>query len=68
MALKNTINLQTITQQELNCVKHIAGGHLTMAAKFNLYSQQIQDAQFKQIFQQSSVDALTTANNLINSL
>lgn len=68
MALKNTINLNQITQEELNCVKHIASGHLVMSEKFNLYSNQIQDPQFKQMFTQSSTDAKTTANNLINSL
>ena len=68
MALNNTINLQSVTQQELNSVKEIAGSHLTMCAKFDLYSSQIQDPQFKQMFQQSSTDAHTTATNLINSL
>lgn len=68
MALKNTINLQNVTQQELNSIKEIAGAHLTMCSKFNLYAQQIQDPQLKQMLQQSSTDAHTTATNLINSL
>ncbi len=68
MALKNTINLNNITQQELNSVKEIASAHLTMSKKFEQYSNQIQDPQFKQLFQQSSSDAQTTATNLINSL
>lgn len=68
MALKNTISLQNVTQQELNSVKEIAGAHLTMSAKFGLYANQISDPQFKQMFQQSSADAKTTATNLINSL
>ena len=68
MALKNTINLNSLTQEELNCVKHIASSHLVMSEKFNLYSNQIQDPQFKQMLTQSSTDAKTTATNLINSL
>ena len=68
MALKNTINLNKITQQELNTVKEIAGGHVTMSNKFEAYSNQVQDPQFKQMFKQSSTDAKTTATNLINSL
>ncbi|MBC8586916.1 hypothetical protein [Paratissierella segnis] len=68
MALKNTINLQSVTQQELNSVKEIAGAHIAMSAKFNLYANQITDPQFKQMFEQSSTDCQTTATNLINSL
>lgn len=68
MALKNTINLNQLTQEELNCVKHIASSHLVMSEKFNLYSNQIQDPQFKQMLTQSATDAKTTATNLINSL
>lgn len=68
MALKSTINLETITQQELNSLKEIAGAHLTMSSKFGVYANQVQDPQFKQMFQQASTDAMTTATNLINSL
>lgn len=68
MALKNTININGITQQELNSVKEIAGAHVTMSEKFSMYSNQIQDPQFKQLFTQSGTDAKTTATNLINSL
>ena len=45
MALKNTVNLNNVTQQELNCVKEIAGGHLTMSTKFETYASQVQDSQ-----------------------
>ena len=68
MALKNTINLKNVTQQELNTVKEIAGEHFTMSSKFELYSNQVQDPQFKQMLKQSSTDAKTTATNLINSI
>ncbi|MEY8416289.1 MULTISPECIES: hypothetical protein [Tissierella] len=68
MALKNTVNLNNVTQQELNCVKEIAGGHLTMSTKFGTYASQVQDPQLKQMLQQASTDAKTTATNLINSL
>lgn len=68
MALKNTVNLKNLTQQELNLVKEIAGEHLTMSSKFDLYSNQVQDQQFKQMLKQSSTDARTTATNLINSI
>lgn len=68
MALKNTINLSNLTQPELNSVKQIACSHVTMSNKFEAYSNQVQDPQFKQLFKQSSTDAKTTAMNLINSL
>lgn len=68
MALKNTLNLTNVTQQELNCVKEIASNHLVMSSKFALYANQVQDPQLKQMLQQQSQDAKTTATNLINSL
>jgi len=68
LALKNTLNLNNITQQELNLVKEIAGGHFTMCSKFELYSNQVQDQQLKQMLTQASTDAKTTATNLINSI
>lgn len=68
MALKNTLNLNNLTYQELNSVKEIAGEHLTMSSKFATYANQVQDPQLKQMLQQASTDAKTTATNLINSL
>ncbi len=68
MALKNTLNLKNVTQQELNLVKEIAGDHLTMSSKYEQYSNQVQDQQFQQMLKQSSTDAKTTATNLINSI
>lgn len=68
MVLKNTVNLNNVTQIELDCLRHIASSHITMSEKFNLYSNQVQDPQFKQLFTQSATDAKTTASNLINSL
>ncbi|WMM23766.1 hypothetical protein RBU61_12625 [Tissierella sp. MB52-C2] len=68
MALKNTLNLNNLTYQELNSLKEIAGEHLTMSSKFGDYANQVQDPQLKQMLQQASTDAKTTATNLINSL
>lgn len=68
MALKNTVNLGNINQQELQSLREIIGSHQTMACKFDFYSNQCQDSQIKQIFKQSGQDAKTTATNLINSL
>lgn len=68
MALKNTLNLNNLTYQELNSLKEIAGEHLTMSNKFSDYANQVQDPQLKQMLQQASTDAKTTATNLINSL
>lgn len=68
MSLKNTVNLNNITQQELNSVKEIAGLHMAISEKFQLYSNQVQDQQLQQMLQQQSQDAKQTASNLINSL
>lgn len=68
MALKNTVNLSSLTQTELQAVREIASGHLTMSKKFGLYASQVQDPQIKQMFSKASTDAETTATNLTNSL
>ena len=68
MALKNTLNLQSVTQPELQSIREIASDHFVMSSKFDFYSNQCQDPQIKQLFKQSSTDAQTTANNLVNSL
>lgn len=68
MALKNTINLQNLSQQDLQTVREIASAHIMMCNKFEFYSNQVQDPQLKQMFKQSSTDAQTTATNLTNSL
>lgn len=68
MALKNSINLSNLTQQELQSVRHIISSHQTMASKMDFYSNQCQDQQLKQLFKQSGQDAQTTATNLLNSL
>lgn len=68
MALKNTINMGNINQQELQSLREIISCHQTMATKFDFYSNQCQDPQIQQLFKQSGQDANTTATNLINSL
>ena len=68
MALKNTLNLGNINQQELQSIREIASSHQMMATKFDFYSNQCQDQQLKQLFKQSGKDAQTTATNVTNSL
>lgn len=68
MALKNSLNLGQVTQMELQCIRHIASEHKLMSAKYGAYAQQCQDPQIKQMLEQSSQDAQTTAQNLANSL
>lgn len=68
MALKNTVNLGSINQMELQSLREIIGDHQTMANKFDFYSNQCQDPNIKNLFKQSGQDADQTANNLINSL
>lgn len=68
MALKNTVNLNNLTQTELQSLREIASGHLTMSKKFGVYANQVQDPQIKQMFSKASTDSKTTATNLTNSL
>ncbi len=68
MTLKNTINLNTLTQMELQNIRHIVSGHQVMANKLWEYANECNDPQIKQMFQQGSQSAGTTVQNLINSL
>lgn len=68
MALKNSLNLNQVTQMELQSIRHIAGAHKLMSSKFSCYADQCQDAQIKQMFTQAGQDAQITAQSLTNSL
>ncbi len=68
MSLKNKINLNQLSEVELQNIREIVGSHQTMIPKFNAYAQGCQDAQIKQMFQKSAQSAQETVQNLTQSL
>ncbi|WMJ79140.1 hypothetical protein RBU49_09570 [Clostridium sp. MB40-C1] len=57
-----------LNQMELQNVRHLVGGHKTIAAKLNDYANQCQDAQVKQMFQQAAASAQSTTQKLMGFL
>ncbi|WP_425447681.1 hypothetical protein [Dethiothermospora halolimnae] len=68
MTLKNSLNLNNVSQMELQSIRHITGSHQLMKCKLNEYASKCQDQQIKQMFSQGAQSAGTTAQNLTNSL
>ena len=68
MALKNKLNLNQLTQIELENLREIVSSHQLMTTKLGEYANQCQDSQIKQMFQNGAQSAQTTVQNLTNSL
>lgn len=57
-----------LTQIELENLRHLIGGHEVAERKINFYAQNCQDAQLKQMFQQSAQSACDTHRKLMTFL
>ena len=57
-----------LTQAELQNLRHLIGAHETAYQKLTAYSNQVQDAQIKQMFTKSAQDALNTKQKLMEFL
>lgn len=57
-----------LNQMELQNLRHIIGGHETMANKLDAYSQQCTDAQLKQMFSQDATAARGSKQKLMSFL
>jgi len=53
---------------ELQHLRHMIGGHETMANKLEAYAQQCSDAQLKQIFLQDAAEARSAKQRLMSFL
>lgn len=53
---------------ELQNLRHLIGSHSTIEKKLRFYAQQCQDAQVRQIFEQSAQSAVDTRNKLMSFL
>lgn len=57
-----------LSQLELQHLRHIIGGHETMANKLEAYAQQCSDTQIKQMFQQDAAEAKSSKQKLMTFL
>jgi len=60
--------LAQLSQMELQHLRHMIGGHETMANKLEAYAQQCSDAQLKQIFLQDAAEARSAKQRLMSFL
>ncbi len=57
-----------LTQMELQNIRHLVGSHATAEKKLRFYASQCQDAQLKQMFEQSAQSAMDTRRKLMSFL
>jgi hypothetical protein len=57
-----------LTQLELQNLRHLIGAHATSEKKLRFYASQCQDAQVKQMFEQSAQSAADTHKKLMSFL
>ena len=57
-----------ISQVELENLRHLIGGHATAEKKLRFYASQANDAQVRQMFEQSAQSAADTRKKLISFL
>ena len=60
--------MANLTQSELQQLRHLIGSHETAYKKLNNYTNQVQDAQIKQMFSKAAQDSLNTKQKLMNFL
>ncbi|MCD8503048.1 MAG: hypothetical protein LRY71_17075 [Bacillaceae bacterium] len=59
---------QQLNELELQNLRHLIGGHGTVANKLEAYAQQCQDPQIKQMLQKDAQDAKTAQQQLMSFL
>ena len=57
-----------LSQLELQHLRHMIGGHETVANKLETYAQQCSDAQLKQMIQQDALAATNAKQKLMSFL
>jgi hypothetical protein len=62
------LSLAQLNQMELQHLRHMIGGHETVANKLEAYGQQCNDAQLKQMFIQDASAARSSKQKLISFL
>lgn len=62
------MNQSQLTQLELSNLRHLIGGHETVANKLEAYAQSCQDSQLKDILQRDAQQARATQQKLMGFL
>ncbi len=62
------MDLAQLNQMELQHLRHMIGGHETVANKLEAYAQQCSDAQLKQMFQTDAASARSSKQKLMSFL
>ncbi|WP_100331210.1 DUF1657 domain-containing protein [Bacillus xiapuensis] len=57
-----------INQMELQNIRHLIGGHQTVAAKLETFAEQTQNVQLKQMLQQDAAAAKASCQKLLSFL
>ncbi|MEY8351654.1 hypothetical protein [Bacillus cereus] len=60
--------MPNLTELELENLRHLIGGHVTVANKLDQYAQQCTDPQLKQMLQQDAQAARNTKQQLMSFL
>jgi len=60
--------MPNLTELELENLRHLIGGHATVANKLDQYAQQCTDPQLKQMLQQDAQAARNTRQQLMSFL
>lgn len=60
--------MPNLTELELENLRHLIGGHTTVANKLDQYAQQCTDPQLKQMLQQDAQAARNTKQQLMSFL
>ena len=60
--------MSQLNQMELQHLRHMIGGHETVANKLDAYAQQCNDAQLKKMFQDDAAAARSSKQKLMSFL
>jgi hypothetical protein len=66
--MKGVLCMAQLNQLELQNLRHLIGAHETAYQKLQVYAQQADDPQVKQMFQKSAQDAQRAKQQLISLL
>lgn len=66
--MKGVLSVAQLNQLELQNLRHLIGAHETAYQKLQMYAQQADDPQIRQMFQKSAQDAQRAKQQLMSLL
>jgi hypothetical protein len=66
--MKGVLSVPQLNQMELQNLRHLIGAHETAYQKLQMYAQQADDPQIRQMFQKSAQDAQRAKQQLMSLL